>query len=179
LTRPSSSNTSAVSIGATDVRLLLPPQAERSARGRFDGAWWPRTNDLGDQAGGLAAAVGDAWHARVARINYNPTIWTATPRRIRREGTPLRMGWFPSPEPQELSLMLLDGRRVELLVVPHEASADEAEWSMSRAVETGSGLHASEVLRLARSIDDGQGRWDDEGGRREASAEPPKGPSAT
>jgi len=75
--------------------------------------------------------------------------------------------------------MLLDGRRVKLLVVPHGAPADQAEWSMSRAVETGSALLASEVLRLARSIDDVQGRWDNEGGHREASAEPREGPSAT
>ena len=74
--------------------------------------------------------------------------------------------------------MLLDGRRVELLVVPPGAPADQAEWSLSRAVETGSALHASEVLRLARTTDDGQSRWDDEGGRREASAEPREGPSA-
>ena len=178
MTRPSSSNP-ATDSGAKSVRLLLPPQAERSARGRFDGAWWPRTDDLGDQAVGLAAAVGDAWHTRVARINYNPTVWTATPRRIRREGTPLRMGWFPSTEPQELSLILLDGRRVELLVVPQGTPADQAEWSMSRAVETGSAMPASEVLRLASSRDDGQGRRDDEGGRQEASAVPGKDPSAT
>ena len=179
MTRPSSNTPPAAGSGAQHVRLLLPPQAERSARARFDGAWWPRTDDLGDQAGGLAAAVGDAWHARVARINYNPTIWTATPRRIRRDGTPLRMGWFPSPEPQELSLMLLDGRRVELLVVPHGAPADQAEWSMSRAVETGSALRASEVLRLARSIGHVKGRQDHEGGRGEPSAEPQEGPSVT
>lgn len=175
MTRPSSS-TPAADSGANHVRLLLPPQAERSARGRFDGAWWPRTDDLGDEAVGLAMAVGDAWHTRVARINYNPSIWTATPRRIPREGTPLRMGWFPSPEPQELSVMLLDGRRVELLVVPHGTPVDQAEWSMSRAVQTGSAMPASEVLRLAASIDDVRGRWHDEGGSREASAEPPEGP---
>ena len=175
MTRPSS-NTPMAGSGTKHVRLLLPPQAERSARGRFDGAWWPRTDDLGDQAVGLAAAVGDAWHTRVARINYNPTIWTATPRRIPREGTPLRMGWFPSPEPQELSLILLDGRRVELLVVPHGTPVDQAEWSMSRAVETGSALPASEVLRLASSIDDEPGRRDDKGGHREASGEPREGP---
>jgi hypothetical protein len=152
-----STKTPASDSGASHVRLLLPPPAERSARARFDGAWWPRTDDLGDQAVELAEAVGGAWHARVARINYNPVLWTATPRRIRREGTPLRMGWFPSPEPQELTLLLLDGRRVELLVVPPGAPADQAERAMSRAVEAGSDLHASEILRLCRPLVDGAG----------------------
>jgi hypothetical protein len=152
--------------GTDHVRLLLPSQAQRATRGCFDGAWWPRTDDLGDQAAELAAAVGNAWHGRVSRVTYNPTIWAATPRRIRREGTPLRMGWFSSSEPQELTLVLLDGRRVELLVVPPGAESGQAERAMSRAIEAGSALHASEVLRLSRSTDDGQGRWDDEGGRQ-------------
>lgn len=146
---------------AQDVSWLDGPP-----RACFDGAWWPHTDDLGDQAADLAEAVGNAWHGHVARITYDPTIWTATSRRIRREGTPLRLGWFASPEPQELTLVLLDGRRVELLVVPPGAPSDQAEWAMSRAVETRSALHASEVLRLTRSTDDGQGRWDDEGGRQ-------------
>ena len=165
MTSPST-HTPTADAGTDRVRLLLPPPAQRSARACFDGAWWPHTDDLGGQAADLAEAVGNAWHGHVARITYDPTIWTATSRRIRREGTPLRLGWFASPEPQELTLVLLDGRRVELLVVPPGAPSDQAEWAMSRAVETGSALHASEVLRLSRSTDDGQGRWDDEGGRQ-------------
>lgn len=153
-------------VGSGSVRLLLPPAAPRNARSTFDGAWWPHSDNLRDQAVDLAERVGSAWHGRVVRITFDPSIWAATPRRIGRDGTPLRLGWFASPEPQELTLVMLDGRRVELLVVPPGTSADRAEWAMARAVEPGSMLHATAVLRLARPRDDGRGRWDDEGGHQ-------------
>lgn len=153
-------------VGSPRVRLFLPPAAPRKARSTFDGAWWPRNDNLRDQAVELAEAVGSAWKGRVIRITFDPSIWTATPRRIGRDGTPLRLGWFASREPQELTLVMLDGRRVELLVVPPGTGTDQAEWVMARAVEPGSALHAKAVLRLARPRDDGRSRWDDEGGHQ-------------
>lgn len=152
--------------GTPGVRLLLPPAPPRNARATFDGAWWPRNENLRDQAVELAERVGSAWHGRVVRITFDPTIWAATPRRIARDGAPLRMGWFASPDPQELTLVLLDGRRVELLVVPPGTSTDQAEWAMARAIEPGSVLHAKAILRLAVPPEDGAGRWDDEGGHQ-------------
>jgi hypothetical protein len=135
------------------LRIFLPPPAARHVRSCFDGAWWPYSDDLGGQAVELAQAVGANWGGRVERMTYDPSIWSVTNRKLVREGPALRMGWFRSREPNEVTLVLLDGRRVELLVVPPATPARRADWVMHRALEQGSAAHAKELLSLAQSVD--------------------------
>lgn len=133
------------------LRLVLPQPASREDRSCFDGAWWPYSDDLDAQAIELSGAVGAKWDGRVQRLTYDPRIWSVTQRKLVREGPALRLGWFRSREPQEITLVMLDGRRVELLVVPPATPASRADWLMHRAVEHGSTTHAEELLGLDQS----------------------------
>lgn len=150
----------AVKTSLPSLRLFLPPSSPRVTRSCFDGAWWPYSDDLDGQAVELARVVGTKWAGRVERMTYDPSVWAPTQRRLAREGPALRLGWFRSREPHEVTLVMLDGRRVELLVVPAATAGHQADWAMRRAVYRGSTMRANEVLRMAESADEHQQSWD-------------------
>lgn len=146
-------------VTAPPVRLYLPAAAPKAVRACLDGAWWPYSTDLEGQAVELAQVVGDMWQGRVARMTYDPSIWMRTPRKISRMGPALRMGWFRSDEPQEVTLVMVDGRRVDLVAVPPSTSAPRAYWVMRRAVAAGSATHGNELIHMADTRDRDPSAW--------------------
>jgi len=134
---------------AHPLRLYLPGAIPGRPRACFDGAWWPYSDDLGCQAVDLSRVVSARWNGRVERMTYDPSIWALTGRRLARPGPALRMGWFRSSEPYEVTLVMVDRRRVELVVVPPATSPAGADWMMRRAVARGSVAHGKELIRLA------------------------------
>lgn len=115
------------------VRLaLIDPPAERTT---LDGAWWPRTRSLGDELPGLVEEL-HRRGIRVTRVVYNPDAWEAAPRRLAADGRTIRLGWFPSIDPQLLSLTTEMRRgRLDLLVVPPDTTPAAAQQAFTAAVD--------------------------------------------
>ena len=106
------------------ARLALKPSADRRT---LDGAWWPRTRSLGDELIPLFAA----WPAEagyISRVIVSPSDWDTTPSRVR---IPLRRGLvktdlLPQDTTHHVVLIMLDGQRRSLVVIPPDASRKTA-----------------------------------------------------
>jgi len=102
------------------VRLRNPRAAADVA---FDGAWWPRSRDLGAELPELIAALATLG-VRVHRFTYRLDAWDhPVQRRVVVAGHTVRTGAFSSMDGQLVSLTVDDDRRLDLLVVPPEADA--------------------------------------------------------
>jgi hypothetical protein len=104
-----------------DVRVRLR-RTGPSADVAFDGAWWPRSWDLGAELPELVAALGTLG-VRVERFTYPVDVWQPVDRKVAVAGRTVRTGAFRSMDQQLVSLTVDDDRRLDLLVVPPEADA--------------------------------------------------------
>lgn len=114
------------------VRLTLTPDG--AVAGRLDGAWWPRSHDLLLEVPSLAAELDRRW-GRVTRITVNPAQWPVVPHRIQVAGHIVHSGWFTEQDQHEIVVSSFPPRRLELLVVPPQTGAAEAERLMSAAAD--------------------------------------------
>jgi hypothetical protein len=99
-----------------DVRVRLR-RTGPSADVAFDGAWWPRSWDLGAELPELVAALGTLG-VRVERFTYPVDVWQPVDRKVAVAGRTVRTGAFRSMDQQLVSLTVDDDRRLDLLVVP-------------------------------------------------------------
>lgn len=151
------------------LRLSLAPAG--SAPALLDGAWWPRSRDLGAELPSLAAVLDPLW-GRITRVTVNPTQWPVIPRKVPVAGHVVNVGWFlPEQDPHELLLLSYHVGRWNLLVVPPQTTPDSAAWLMAaasdpRGMSTASRL-VEEATRL-RTLHDAdravEAVWDSEGG---------------
>ena len=104
-----------------DVRVRLRDGA--AADVAFDGAWWPRSRDLGAELPELIAAL-HTLGVRVERFTYPAEAWEhQVQRKVVVSGRTVRTGAFRSMDQQLVSLTVDGDRRLDLLVVPPEADA--------------------------------------------------------
>ncbi|MFJ5231150.1 DUF5994 family protein [Kitasatospora sp. NPDC088391] len=127
------------------LRLLLAP--ERRKPGRLDGAWWPRSNDLLRELPSLAAKLDARW-GRVTRITVNPAQWPVIPRRIPVTGHVVHAGWYAAEQDKHMVMLRSYGRRLDLLVVPPQTDAVDADRLMAEASDPRNTRTASELLML-------------------------------
>ena len=105
-----------------DVRVRLRSGAP-AADVAFDGAWWPRSRDLGAELPELIAALAGLG-VRVERFTYPVEAWEhEVQRKVSVAGRTVRTGGFRTMDPQLVSLTADGDRRLDLLVVPPEADA--------------------------------------------------------
>ena len=163
----------------------LPPRlglvaASPGRPSALDGAWWPRSPDLGAEAPSLLAAVGAARGSRAIHLTYDPSIWDPNPGRMYVDGHRVKVGWFRAGDPHQVTVTLINGTRLVLMVVPSEMDANQASWALERSVEPGNVLRPGELLELARlsGRDDGLQRWFGEGGMASRPASSEDGPTA-
>jgi len=105
-----------------DVRVRLRSGAP-AADVAFDGAWWPRSRDLGAELPELIAALAGLG-VRMERFTYPVDAWEhEIQRKVTVGGRNVRTGGFRSMDPQLVSLTVDGDRRLDLLVVPPEADA--------------------------------------------------------
>jgi hypothetical protein len=156
---------------ALPLRLSLAPVG--SAPALLDGAWWPRSRDLGAELLSLTAVLDPLW-GRITRVTVNPVHWPAVPRRVPVAGHVVKVGWFlPEQDSHELLLLSYRTGRWNLLVVPPQTPAGSAAWLMAAASDplgtsTASRLMEESVrLRAARDADADravEAVWESEGG---------------
>jgi hypothetical protein len=128
---------------ASRVRLAL---VSGTPRGLVDGAWWPRSADLSAEITLLVDAVSDAFAGRVVRVTYDRSVWVRVPRRLPYRGSYIHSGWFQMTEPHHITLVMLNGTRVVLLVIPPDLARDQGVWALQRAVEPGNHLSPDAIL---------------------------------
>ncbi|MFD9430659.1 DUF5994 family protein [Streptomyces sp. NPDC060002] len=162
--RPASS-----SPASSSLRLSLAPVGAVPAL--LDGAWWPRSRDLGAELPSLTAVLEPRW-GRITRVTVNPTHWPAVPRKVPVAGHVVKVGWFlTEQDPHELLLLSYRVGRWNLLVIPPQTDPVSAAWLMSAAsnplgTSTASRLMEQAVrLRTAWETDRSlEAVWDSEGG---------------
>jgi hypothetical protein len=168
--------------GPIRMALLEPVPGERT---RLDGAWWPRSRSLGTELPALIAAL-HLRGVRVSRVTYHPDSWDTASRRLAADGRVIRLGWFRSLDPHLLNLTAGEGgrSRLDLLVVPPEATEAVAAGAMSAATARENHGTPTAVLDALRTVPDDdrpaspvaaprvaadsreadEGVWDSEGG---------------
>lgn len=110
-------------------------------------AWWPQSRSLSEQLTHLI----DQWpsdEGRVSRILYSPPDWDDHPHSVHVTGRRMKTGSFPRDDTHELTLVLHNGQRRTVTVIPPETSQREATDLLDRVAEDGP---------------DGPG-WENEGG---------------
>jgi hypothetical protein len=130
--------------GVASIRLALidPP----AARTTLDGAWWPRTRDLAQE---LPALVEELHRRgiRITRVAYNPDLWEPAPRRLDADGRTIRLGWFRNLDRQLLNMTGdLSRDRLDVLVVPPDTTAADAEHAFSAATDRANRQAPTELL---------------------------------
>ncbi|WP_405895643.1 DUF5994 family protein [Streptomyces sp. NBC_00104] len=167
------------------LRLSLAPVG--SVPALLDGAWWPRSRDLGAELLSLTAVLDPLW-GRITRVTVNPVHWPVVPRKVLVHGHVVKVGWFLSEQdPHELLLLSYRTGRWNLLVVPPRTPAVSAAWLMAAASDPLGTSTASRLMEEAarlRALSDtdraGQAVWDSEGGHEARDpAERPRIPAVT
>lgn len=103
--------------------------------GFVDGAWWPHsevlTTELGDLLAVLSVRLGD-----VARVTYNITEWTNTPRRVSMGGRIVRLDGYHRQPANTMGILDASGNAITLLVVPARTEPDRAHGIVMAAAAT-------------------------------------------
>jgi hypothetical protein len=130
-------------VTASQVRLQLDPTL--SGRGMLDGGWWPYSTDPLAELPALITAL-NARVGTVYRITCNKKLWQTAPRRITVSGHTVRLGWHGSSDIHEISVSGAGRDRLDLLVVPPDASEASALAAMATAARGDNGSHATVIL---------------------------------
>lgn len=106
------------------ARLALKVSADRHT---LDGAWWPRSHVLSEELVALFAAWPDD-AGYISRVVVSPQDWDSTPAAIeipRRRGL-VKIALLPMASTHQMVLIMLDGQRRALMVIPPDASEKTA-----------------------------------------------------
>lgn len=115
------------------LRLRLAPHSTLPRR--LDGAWWPHSYDLLAELPSLLAALPRAW-GHIASVTVNSAAWSAAPGRMFVCNQVVRLRRAVAPYAQNTVVLLAPGHgRWDLLVVPPDTTAGEAEPLMTAAVD--------------------------------------------
>ncbi|MFD4554216.1 DUF5994 family protein [Streptomyces sp. NPDC058469] len=138
---------------APALRMSLAPLGSEPAL--LDGAWWPRSRDLGAELPALVAVLDSLW-GRITRVTVNPTHWPAAfPRKVPVDGHIVKVGWFlGEQDPHQLLLLSYRTSRWDLLVVPPETDPTTAAWLMTAASDPLRTSTGSELVAEAASVRD-------------------------
>jgi Family of unknown function (DUF5994) len=149
------------------VAARLRLRCDLSVRSILDGAWWPRSREPVSELTALIAAL-DPRHPPVTSVMLNGQAWDSHPRRIRVAGRLVRLGWFTSLDPCLLIATTSNDQRVDLLVVPPDASRATANAAMDMAAEGAPTLRAAAIMASDATRPSDQPRaeadWESEGG---------------
>lgn len=130
---------------------ILRLQTTHDRAGILDGAWWPRSRDIGAELPGLIAAVTEHL-GPVTRVGLDSSAWEELPTRLIIDD---RVVHIDSSRVGDDTVLVTRGDRdlFSLLVVPPHATPDAARDAMARAVRADNLTQAAQIL-----IDTGTGR---------------------
>ncbi|WP_409463996.1 DUF5994 family protein [Amycolatopsis sp. GA6-003] len=144
--------------------------------GHVDGAWWPRTRDLGTELPALLVLPALRLD-RIERVAYCLADWPQAPRHLTVDGAVVRLEGFRSQHPGTVTVVGARDR-LTLLVVPPETEPADAEHILTTAAHRDNRDTVENLLATGNghgtgtatdSGDEAAQRWDAEGGRLPAS----------
>ncbi|PFG50794.1 hypothetical protein ATK36_6047 [Amycolatopsis sulphurea] len=106
----------------------------------MDGGWWPRSADLAKQLPAVAAALREAVEP-LSRVAYHLDTWGPTARIARAETRTVRLEGVRSTDPNTITALGPDSRRVSMLVVPTETPGGMARAVLRSAADRGFHRH--------------------------------------
>ncbi|WP_159401076.1 DUF5994 family protein [Streptomyces sp. NRRL B-24484] len=123
-------------------RLALEPTMSRE--GVFDGAWWPRSDNVLAELPDLITALG-AHLGRIVRVGLDISAWNGVPGSVTVNGLAIRINWFTGSD-ATISVTRGFQDHFLLLVVPPGSLPAMATSAMARASATGNHTPAVELL---------------------------------
>ena len=111
-------------------RLRLKPKAPPT--GHVDGAWWPRSDDLPSELPDLLAVLSVRLGA-ITRVMYNSTDWAKAPASLQTGGHEVQLEGSDLQQTSTLEVFGADGKKIHLVVVPHQFDPDIAHQAMMAA----------------------------------------------
>ncbi|MGW1911922.1 DUF5994 family protein [Streptomyces sp. NPDC002076] len=130
---------------------LLRLETTASREGVLDGAWWPRSRDIGAELPALLSALAEHL-GPLSRVGLDATAWEGLPTRIVIDDRVVHVDSFPVGDG---TILITRGDRdhFSLLVIPPEATPEAAHAAMAQAVLAGNVSSAEQIL-----IDTGGGQ---------------------
>ncbi|MFI2206946.1 DUF5994 family protein [Streptomyces sp. NPDC020192] len=130
---------------------LLRLETTASREGVLDGAWWPRSHDIGAELPALLDALTEHL-GPLSRVGLDATAWEGLPTRIVIDDRVVHVDSFPVGDDTVL-ITRGDRDHFSLLVIPPEATPEAAHAAMAQAVLAGNVSSAEQIL-----IDTGGGQ---------------------
>jgi hypothetical protein len=143
-TRPLADTSSEPVLPGTAV-LRMETTSKRT--GTFDGAWWPRSRDIGSQLSGLVIAL-TARLGTIARVGLDTSDWDETPGHLVVAGHTVRIDWSAV---RDSTMIVTRGAqdRFLFLVIPPQTAPSPAHAAMAMAVRDNNAFSAEHVLAAA------------------------------
>jgi hypothetical protein len=129
---------------------LLRLKTTKSREGILDGAWWPRSRDIGAELPALVTALAEHL-GPVTRVGLDAAGWEGLPTRIVVDDRVVHIDSFPVGDDTVL-ITRGDQDVFSLLVVPPHATPEAAHAAMAQAVRADNISQAEQIL-----IDTGSG----------------------
>ncbi|MGW2567455.1 DUF5994 family protein [Streptomyces sp. NPDC001537] len=129
---------------------LLRLETSASHEGILDGAWWPRSRDIGAELPALLSALTEHL-GPVTRVGLDATAWEGLPTRIVVSDHVVHVDSFPVSDDTVL-ITRSEGDLFSLLVVPPDTPPEVARAAMAQAALAGNVSEAGQIL-----IDTGSG----------------------
>lgn len=123
---------------------LLRLQTTGSREGVLDGAWWPRSRNVGAELPALIEAL-TAHLGPLTRVGLDTAAWEEFPTRVVVGDHVVHLDSFPVGDDTVL-ITRGDSDHFALLVVPPDTTPDAARDAMARAVDAGNVTQAAEIL---------------------------------
>ncbi|ATW49610.1 DUF5994 family protein [Streptomyces xantholiticus] len=129
---------------------LLRLETTHVREGILDGAWWPRSRDIGAELPSLITALTEHL-GPLTRVGLDSTAWEELPTRLIIDDRVVHIDSFPVGDDTVL-ITRGDRDHFSLLVIPPDTAPDAARAAMARAVVADNAT-AEQIL-----IDTGTGR---------------------
>ncbi|MGW1745142.1 DUF5994 family protein [Streptomyces sp. NPDC002092] len=130
---------------------LLRLETTQSREGVLDGAWWPRSRDIGAELPELLSAL-TGHLGPVTRVGLDTAAWAGLPTRIVVDDRVVHIDSFPVGDD---TVLITRGEQdlFSLLMVPPDATPEAARAAMAQAVRADNLSQAEQIL-----IDTGSGQ---------------------
>ncbi|MET9830978.1 DUF5994 family protein [Streptomyces sp. NPDC006385] len=130
---------------------LLRLETTATREGVLDGAWWPRSHDIGAELPALLSALTEHL-GPLDRVGLDATAWEGLPTRIVVDDRVVHVDSFPVGDD---TVLITRGDRdlFSLLVIPPDTTTEAAHAAMAQAVLAGNPSTAEQIL-----IDTGGGQ---------------------
>ncbi|MEV7519311.1 DUF5994 family protein [Streptomyces sp. NPDC091371] len=123
---------------------VLRLETTRSREGPLDGAWWPRTRDIGAELPALIRVL-TGHLGPITRVGVDAYAWDGIPPRLVIDGQVVHLDSDPVGDD---TVLITRGHNdhFTLLVVPPDTTADAAREAMARAVRADNITQAAQIL---------------------------------